>query len=415
MKINRLFRYENKLLILLSFIFGFVLFDRMALSFLVPFFDKELGLNNTQIGLLASLLALAWAISGYIAGTLSDKTGKRKQYLIMAVALFSVCSVLCGLAASFVFLLLARIIMGFAEGPVLPLAQSIMVDASTEKRRGFNMGFMQSFGVSILGMLAPMVLVELATRFGWRNAFFIAGLPGLGLAALGFFYIKETKKEEAKPGIKQKTSIADLLKYRNVWVTILLSCCMMTWLSAQMTFMPKYLVSIKHFTAQDMGKIMAAFGFATIIWGVVLPALSDKFGRKPIVIIFFSLSAIMPLSVIYYGDGFVNLSALVLLGASIMGCFPIVLATIPSETMPRKNIAQTLGLVMGIGELTGGFAAPAVAGWSADEFGLQAPFFIAAGAALSAGLIAFLLDETAPAPLKKKNNNISPLEMQQLE
>ena len=123
----------------------------------------------------------------------------------------------------------------------------------------------------------------------------------------------------------------------------------------------------------------------------------------------------MPLSVIYYGDGFVNLSALVLLGASIMGCFPIVLATIPSETMPRKNIAQTLGLVMGIGELTGGFAAPAVAGWSADEFGLQAPFFIAAGAALSAGLIAFLLDETAPAPLKKKNNNISSLVMQQLE
>src|ERR687894_784850 len=62
------FSYENKLLILLTFTFGFVLFDRMALNFLVPFFDKELGLNNTQIGLLASLLVLAWAISGYLVG-----------------------------------------------------------------------------------------------------------------------------------------------------------------------------------------------------------------------------------------------------------------------------------------------------------------------------------------------------------
>ena len=64
MNTNRLFNYENKLLVLLSFIFGLALFDRMALSLLVPFFDKELGLNNIQIGLLTSSLSLAWAISG---------------------------------------------------------------------------------------------------------------------------------------------------------------------------------------------------------------------------------------------------------------------------------------------------------------------------------------------------------------
>jgi MFS family permease len=84
MKGNKVFSYENKLLILLSFIFGFVLFDRMALNFLVPFFEKELHLNNTQIGLLASLLALAWAISGFVIGRLSDKTGHRKKYLLIS-------------------------------------------------------------------------------------------------------------------------------------------------------------------------------------------------------------------------------------------------------------------------------------------------------------------------------------------
>jgi MFS family permease len=370
----------------------------MALSFLVPFFDKELGLDNTQIGLLTSLLALAWAIAGYLMGTLSDKTGKRKQYLIIAVAIFSICSFFSGLATSFAFLLMARIIMGFAEGPVLPLAQSIMVDASTEKRRGFNMGFIQNFAGSLLAMLAPIILVALATNFGWRNAFFVAGVPGLLLAAIGFFYIKETKATAVKEK-EQKIAITDLLKYRNIWVAILLSCCMMTWLFAQVTFMPKYLMAVKHFTAEDMGKTMSAFGLGTITWGIIVPALSDKFGRKPIVIIFFLLSVLMPLSVIYLGKNFVSLSTLVLLGTSITGCFPIVLATIPSETIPRQYTAQTLGLVMGVGELVGGFAAPAIAGWSADRFGLHAPFLIAAGAAVSAGLIAFLLRETAPALL----------------
>lgn len=270
MYINRLFTYENKLLTLLSFIFGFVLFDRMALSFLVPFFDKELSLNNTQIGLLNSSLALAWAISGYLMGTLSDKTGKRKQYLILTVAIFSICSFASGLAASFAFLLLARILMGFSEGPVLPLAQSLMADASTEKRRGFNMGLMQSFVSSVLAMMAPIVLVALATNFGWRKAFFIAGVPGLVLATLGFLYIKEPKAVEVKEK-KQKTSVAVLLKYRNVWVAILLSCCMMTSLSAQMTFLPKYLILIKRLSAQGMGKAMSTFGLGAIVWGVVVP------------------------------------------------------------------------------------------------------------------------------------------------
>ena len=175
---------------------------------------------------------------------------------------------------------------------------------------------------------------------------------------------------------------------------------MMTWMFAQITFMPKFLVDIKHFSEEDMGKIMGAFGLGSIIWGAVVSALSDRVGRKPAVIFFFFVSMLMPLSVVYAGSDFGSLAPLVLIGATTMGCFPIVLATIPSETVPRLYVAQTLGLVMGIGELVGGFAAPAIAGWSADQFGLQAPFLIAAGAALAAGIIAFLLIETAPVKIK---------------
>jgi MFS family permease len=395
MSTYRFFTYENKLLLLLSFIFGFVLFDRMALNYLVPFFDKELRLNNTQIGLLNSLLAVGWAISGYFIGTLSDKTGKRKRYLIVAVVIFSISSFFSGLAATFSLLLLARIIMGFSEGPVLPLAQSIMVSASSLKRRGFNTGFVQGFMSNLFAMLAPIILVTLATKYGWRNAFFIAGVPGLLLAAIAFFLIKESKTTIKKTA--HRTSVTGLLKYRNVWIAILLSCCAMTWLFAQVTFMPKYVVTVLNYTKDEMGKTMSVLGFGAIVWGIIIPILSDKFGRKPIIIIFFLLSTLVPVSLIYTKPGYLHILPFIFLGSSILGCVPLVLATIPSETVPRKYITQTLGFVMGVGELVGGVFTPAVAGWSADRFGLGAPFLIAAGAAVIGSIIGYFLLETAPA------------------
>ena len=165
---------------------------------------------------------------------------------------------------------MARVIMGLAEGPVLPLAQSIMLDASSEKRRGFNIGFMEGLVGNIFAMLAPMALVTLAARFGWRSTFFIAGIPGLILAALGLFYINETRTIAVEEN-KIKTSISFLLKHRNIWVSVLLGSCMMTWLFVQVTFMPRYLISIKGLTEGDMGKIMSGFGLGVIIWGIMGP------------------------------------------------------------------------------------------------------------------------------------------------
>ncbi len=293
--------------------------------------------------------------------------------------------------------------MGFAEGPVLPLAQSVMAMHPPKNDAALTWVLCKVLAATYWVLCwHPLVLVALATNFGWRKAFFIAGIPGLILALLCFFIIKESPAKITTQQ-KSKASIADLLKYHNVWMALLLSCCMMTWMFAQITFLPKYLVAEKHFSEADMGKTMAVFGLASLIWGAVVPGLSDKLGRKPVVIFFFLLSMLMPLGVVYGGMDFGSLAPLLLFGAITMGCYPIVLAIIPTETVPRQYLAQTMGFVMGIGELVGGFAAPAIAGWSADVFGLRAPFFIAAGAACIAGLLALLLIETAP--IKKKQRD----------
>ncbi len=159
--------YENRLLLILFLAFGFVFLDRQALSFLAPFIDDDFDLSNTELGLLSGALAFTWALSGMVIRRVSDRLGRRKQLLIGAVVLFSVFSAAGGLMTGFFGLLAARALMGVAEGAVLLLSQSLMVEASQEHRRGLNMGLLQGSAASLLGgIAAPLVVVWVAEQFG---------------------------------------------------------------------------------------------------------------------------------------------------------------------------------------------------------------------------------------------------------
>src|SRR5260370_26829008 len=75
--------------------------------------------------------------------------------------------------------------MGLAEGPILPIAQSLVAIESTAARRGNNRGVMQNFGSNMLGsFVAPLVLVAVASTYNWRWAFYLSGVPGLIMALL---------------------------------------------------------------------------------------------------------------------------------------------------------------------------------------------------------------------------------------
>src|SRR5690606_12070051 len=119
-------RYQTLLVFLLSLNFGIVFFDRQALNALMPFVQPDLQLSGTQIGLLASGLSFTWAIAAFFVGRLSDSMGKRKLLLIIATIAFSACSFLSGLATSFLFLFAARLLMGAAEGGVMPISHAMV-------------------------------------------------------------------------------------------------------------------------------------------------------------------------------------------------------------------------------------------------------------------------------------------------
>lgn len=391
---NKLFSYENKLLALMSITFGLVFVDRMALTYLSPFIIKDLHLDNTQIGLLVSALSLTWALSGYFSTAWAEANNRKKSVFIGAVVLFSLCSISSGLAAGFSVLLLSRLLMGLFEGPTLPLIQSFIAKESTVGRLGFNMGFLQSFGSTLFGfLLAPVVLVLLAEKFGWRPTFFIAGVPGLIMAFVNWKFIKPSTAESTATETHQSLTFSELWRYKNTRVGVVVSACMMLWISCTSAFLPKFITEVQHLPESAVGKYMGLMGLSSLFSGVIVSALSDRFGRKPLVILFSLLGILYPLCIVFLQNSGAQLPAM-FATYFFFGAFPIVLSAIPSETIPDHSTGKAIGIMNGAGELIGGVLAPVVAGILADQYGMSMPFFMSAGAAAVAMFASFSFVET---------------------
>jgi MFS family permease len=400
---GKVLTYENGLLVLLGFTFGIVFFERNAIGPLAAYIIKDLSLNQTEVGLLGSVLSAAWALSAFVIGAWSDRSGVRKPFLLVSVVVFSLCSALSGIAGTFMLLLLARFVMGFAEGPFLPICFSIMNVESSPKRRGVNAGLMQNFFASLLGTtVAPLVLPWLADQYGWRTAFYLSAIPGLICAFFIWQFVKEPKPvvPETAAVAAPKPGIFDMLKQRNILVCSGISVFMISWYLVGIIFLPVFFTVVKGMAPDVAGQVVAPMGIATMICGFIVPAISDRIGRKPAMIIFTFIGLVTPLAALYFSGPQWVLSVLLLIGWTASGSFAVFMGVVPSETVPKALAASSMGLVVGAGEIVGGVLSPTISGWIADQTSLAAHMVVMIVCALCGGVLSLFLRETAPARAK---------------
>jgi predicted MFS family arabinose efflux permease len=394
------FTYENGILLLLGFGFGLVFFDRNAINLLMPAIEPALGLSATQIGMLSSGLALAWALSAYFISAWSDLYRARKPFVLVSIIVFSLCSVLSGLATSFAFLLVARVIMGIAEGPFLPVCLSIMNSESSPHRRGLNAGIMQNFFAAAFGtLLAGVLIPRLAAMFDWQTTFFLTGIPGLICALLVWIYLREPARdpeEDKLPAPRIGLSALTMLKEHNMRICSIVSVFMVAWFIVGLAFLPIFFTTVRGFTSEQAGDLIAVTGLATMFCGFLVPALSDFVGRKPAMVVFCFIGLVTPLAALYFDGPMWMMSILLFIGWSGTGAFPIFMGVVPGETVPRAMAASAMGLVVCIGELIGGATVPVLAGRIADQTSLAAPIIVLGICAFCAGVTALFLKETAP-------------------
>jgi MFS family permease len=393
-------RYEITLLLVLTLANGVVAFDRLTVAYLAPYIVADLGVSNAQLGLLAAALSGAIALSAFFGGRLADKTGKRKLILIVCTILFSLGSGAGGFAMTFVALFAARFVLGVAEGPMVPISQTVIAESSSPERRGLNMGFMQMVGAfGIAGVLGPIVATELADSYGWRATLLLSILPGLLLALLMFAILKPNPKTAPPVHAESGNVLADLarlLRIPNMRVALAVAATFTAWLVLQNTFLTVFLTQEKGLDPTIAGRVISMGGWAGIVGGIGLPFLSDRIGRKPVMVGAAFAGVFCPIALLLLPGDPLLLGGAILLGWIPLGIAPLFCATVPTESVNPALATTAVGLSMGTAELFGGVILPPVAGAVADSFGLTSVFVICIGLALAACIAAMFLKETAP-------------------
>ena len=288
-------RYENTLVAILFFTWGTVFLDRMSQMYLAPYFAPEFHLSHEQVGSLASVLAVTWAASTFFFGALSDRIG-RKPVLVPAVFAFSLLSWMSGMAHSYHELLWIRALMGIAEGPTWSIMTALIEESSPPTRRGRNIGLVVSAAALVGLAAAPVLTTQVAARWGWRSAFLVAGIPGLLMGSLIWKLVREPAADGATSHRKPKLiEYLAILRYRNIWLCCLGAAGFMSWLFALNVFAPLYITEVAHESPTTAGFLLGASGLGSFFLGFLLPSLSDRIGRKPVLLLMAAMSAVVPL------------------------------------------------------------------------------------------------------------------------
>ena len=399
--------YENTMVVVVALAFGFVMFDRFALTNLAPQILPDLNLNDTQFSLVLSSFAVTYAVVGFLACFWSDVKGTKKKILAAFLVLFSLCSFMTGFAVGFVSLLLIRLIMGVFEGPILPLNQSFLLAQSTPSRRGLNMGIMTTSSVGLISsLLGPIIVVALAQALGWRTTFFLTIIPGLIVAFLVMKLLIEPDMSAVTATtakVDRKGEFIEILKNRNIIICLLYSICIIGWYVVMASFAPLFLTTVKGLSQTTMSFVMSSLGVGGIVWGMTVPALSDKFGRKPIIIIFGFLSIITPLGLLYVPAS--NLPLMIFCaffgwcGAGVIAVFN---GPVPTESINPKFAATSVAMIQGFGELCGTVIGSIASGILSDMYGRSAAMWLCVGLMCVGTVIAFGFYETAPMVLARR-------------
>ena len=215
--VNRAVRRYTLGVLVVVYTFNFI--DRQILAILLPSIRTEFGVDDWVLGFLAgSAFALFYATLGVPIALLGDRLNRR-NLIAVAVAIWSGMTALSGAAGNIVHLALARVGVGVGEAGFSPPAHSMISDLYPPEERSTAMGIF-TLGISIGIMLAYLAGGWVAQNIGWREAFYLVGIPGIFLALVVRFTLKEPVRgmsdgradTDDRPGI---LTVAKFLLKRN--------------------------------------------------------------------------------------------------------------------------------------------------------------------------------------------------------
>lgn len=306
--------YRAYVLLILTGVYTFNFIDRQILVILQESIKADLGLSDTQLGLLTGFaFAIFYATLGIPIARWADSSN-RKNIVALSLTIWSAMTAISGLALNYWHLFLARVGVGIGEAGGSPPAHSIISDYFPPEKRATALSI-YSIGIYVGILIGFLAGGWINQYFGWRMAFAAIGLPGILYALIVFFTVKEPMRGQQDILIKQQVTSSDLktvtkqLLSHKTFIYLAFAAGLNAFGSYGVgNFVPPFLARVHGLDSATIGtwlSLTAGFGGGL---GVFLGGyLADRFGQKDIrwylwLPVIAGLIKIVPSTIFFFGE-----------------------------------------------------------------------------------------------------------------
>jgi MFS family permease len=412
-------RATGVVLFLLCLMYGITYIDRVNVSTAAAVFGKELNLSNTQIGFVFSAFAYPYLLFQIIGGWVGDRFGARIA-LTVAGVIWSVGTLMTGLAGSLMTMIAARLVLGFGEGATFPVATRAMSDWTAPERRGFAQGITHS-AARLGNAITPPLVVALIAWVTWRGSFFVLGAISLVWTLAWGLYFRDSPAEH--PSITREEvqrlpafrTRADRKRDPVPWgpltrrmlpVTVVYFCYGWTlWL--YLSWIPQYFTHSFNLNLRNSSLFAAGVFFGGVVGDTLGGVVTDRVyertrsrdkARRNLVVFGFLASLVFMLPILFVHD--VTIAAICLSAAFFFAEFTIgPMWAIPMDIAPKYS--GTASGLMNTGSAFAAIVSPVIAGYVIDKTGIwELPFIGSIALLLLGSVLAFRMrpDEELVVP-----------------
>ena len=372
---------------------------------LLPLIGSELGLSYSQIGLIMTCQYIASAVANVPGGILVDTVGRKG--LLMAISLFWVGFpyLLISFTHSYAMLLVCIALVGFGNSLWHPTAIPTLARRYPD-RKGLVLS-LHGMGGNVGDAIAPLVVGAALAVFSWRQVVVMNVAPGLIVAALLLVFLgsirlgASTTQGETQSLGDYARGLRVLLRNRSLVLLSTGSAFRTMTQTALLTFLPVYLAHDLGYSPAWVGACLFALQAAGFAAAPVAGHLSDRMGRKHILVgSMLSSGAVLALMA-FAGGSPLFIALVAVLGFFLYATRPVIQAWL-LEATPKNMGGSSIGVLFGA-QAVGGSLGPLLGGVVADQYGLLATFYLFAAMIVFANLFVFWVPGASSASENVKN------------
>ena len=358
----------------------------------LPFITRDLGLSYTEAGLLVTCFYVSSALANVPSGSVVDLTGRR--LLIQAIALVGGSAGLffVGITTSYVALAAAVTLIGATNMLWHPAAISYL-SGHLPKNRGYALSI-HALGANVGDAVAPVFAGWLMLTLTWHATAEINALTGVIVAALLLIVLNggdTAAKAQAKATDLRAyiTNTITVFRRREVWTLCLMAGVRSMMQGGLLVFLPLYLANELKLNPFWMGMALMLLQVGGIIAAPIAGVLSDRIGRRPIVLAGMTSTTVLVAGLTFISDATVFVAAISVLGFCMYAMRPVIHSWLMDRTPPALAATMTSAMFGTQSILTA--LAPPIGGLIADHYGLAAVFYFLAACVLVANALALVV------------------------